>query len=73
LPGAIITRQEKVIKGSYYGTVNPSRDFPLFIDLYREGKLKLDHLISNKYPLEEINTAYDVMLGGGVARGVIVF
>jgi NDMA-dependent alcohol dehydrogenase len=73
LPGAIITRQEKVIKGSYYGTVNPSRDFPLLIDLYMAGKLKLDHLISNRYPLESINTAYEAMLGGGVARGVIVF
>lgn len=73
LPGAVITRQEKVIRGSYYGTVNPSRDFPLMIDLYMAGKLKLDHLISNRYPLESINAAYDAMLGGGVARGVIVF
>jgi NDMA-dependent alcohol dehydrogenase len=73
LPGAVITRQEKVIKGSYYGTVNPSRDFPLMIDMYMAGKLKLDHLISHRYPLESINAAYDAMLGGGVARGVIVF
>jgi Zn-dependent alcohol dehydrogenase len=37
LPGAIITRQEKVIRGSYYGTVNASRDFPLLLDLYVAG------------------------------------
>src|SRR5690606_27508589 len=34
LPGAVITRQEKTIKGSYYGTVNANRDFPLFINLF---------------------------------------
>ncbi|MBZ0292348.1 MAG: Zn-dependent alcohol dehydrogenase [Anaerolineae bacterium] len=73
LPGAIITREEKTIKGSYYGTVNASRDFPLFIDLYQAGRLKLDQLVTREYPLEEINTAYDAMLSGDSARGVIVF
>ncbi len=73
LPGAIITRQEKVIKGSYYGTINASRDFPLLLDLYMAGKLKLDELVSQQYSLDEINEAYDAMLSGGVARGVVVF
>lgn len=73
LPGAIITRQEKTVRGSYYGTVNAKRDFPLFIDLYLAGKLKLDELISQEYRLEEINTAYDTLLTGATARGVIVF
>ncbi|MBZ0301257.1 MAG: Zn-dependent alcohol dehydrogenase [Anaerolineae bacterium] len=73
LPGAVITRQEKVIRGSYYGSVNAHRDFPLFIDLYASGQLKLDQMISKQYPLEDINTAYDDMLSGEVARGVIVF
>ena len=73
LPGAIITRQEKTIKGSYYGSVNPSRDFPMLLDLYMAGKLKLNELVSREYPLNQINQAYDAMLGGEVARGVIVF
>src|SRR6185436_12739133 len=73
LPGAIITRQEKVIKGSYYGTVNATRDFPLLLDLYMSGKLKLDELVSQEYRLDQINEAYDVMLSGSVARGVVVF
>ncbi len=73
LPGAILTRQEKTVKGSYYGTVNPRRDFPLMIDLYVGGRLKLDELVSKTYKLGEINEAYDAMLAGGVARGVIVF
>lgn len=73
LPGAVITRQEKTIKGCYYGTVRAKRDFPLMLDLYMSGQLALDRLITQEYRLEQINEAYDAMLTGGVARGVIVF
>jgi S-(hydroxymethyl)glutathione dehydrogenase/alcohol dehydrogenase len=73
LPGAVIVRQEKTIKGSYYGSVSPRRDFPMMIDLYRAGKLKLDELISREYRLDDINEAYAAMLKGETARGVIVF
>jgi len=73
LPGAIITRTEKTIKGSYYGSVNPPRDFPLLLDLYMAGRLKLDELVSREYRLDQINGAFDAMLMGEVARGVIVF
>ena len=73
LPGAVIVRKEITIKGSYYGTVNPRRDFPLFLDLYLAGKLKLDELVTQTYALEQINEAYEAMLTGEVARGVIVF
>jgi S-(hydroxymethyl)glutathione dehydrogenase / alcohol dehydrogenase len=73
LPGAVLVRKEYTVKGSYYGTVNPRRDFPLFLDLYMAGKLKLDKLVSQQYSLEQINEAYDAMLSGEVARGVIVF
>jgi NDMA-dependent alcohol dehydrogenase len=73
LPGAIITRQEKTIKGSYYGSVNPRRDFPLLLDLYINGQLALDQLVTQQYRLDQINAAYDAMLTGGVARGVIIF
>lgn len=73
LPGAVITRTEKVVKGSYYGTVNPPRDFPLMLDLFMAGKLPLDRLITQRYSLEQINEAYAAMLTGKVARGVILF
>ncbi|MDX2160392.1 MAG: Zn-dependent alcohol dehydrogenase [bacterium] len=73
LPGAVIVRQEKTIKGSYYGSVSPRRDFPLLIDLYAKGRLKLDELVSRRYTLDEIDLAYADMLSGDVARGVIVF
>ncbi|MCL4302699.1 MAG: Zn-dependent alcohol dehydrogenase [Anaerolineae bacterium] len=73
LPGAILTRQEKTVTGSYYGTANTARDFPLYADLYLKGKLDLDRLISRTYPLDQINEAYADMLSGEIARGVIVF
>jgi S-(hydroxymethyl)glutathione dehydrogenase/alcohol dehydrogenase len=72
-PSALLTRQEKRVVGSYYGTANTRRDFPMILDLYVAGKLKLDELISREYTLDEINEAYEAMLSGEVARGVIVF
>ena len=73
LPGAIITRTEKVIRGSFYGSVLPQRDFPIFLDLYSNGKLMLDELVTRRYGLDEINEAYQDMLTGEVARGIITF
>jgi Zn-dependent alcohol dehydrogenase len=71
-PSAVITRQEKTIRGSYYGSVHPPRDFPLLLDLYKQGKLNLDDLITRRYRLEQINDAYRDMLSGELARGVVV-
>jgi len=73
LPGAIITRQEKTIMGSYYGTANTAHDFPHYAEMYLQGKLPLDRMISKTYPLEQINEAYAEMLSGATARGVVVF
>jgi Zn-dependent alcohol dehydrogenase len=73
LPGALLTRQEKTVKGSYYGSVHPRRDFPMLLDLYRAGRLDLEQLISKRYTLPQINGAYADMLSGRIARGVIVF
>jgi S-(hydroxymethyl)glutathione dehydrogenase/alcohol dehydrogenase len=73
LPGALITRQEKAVLGTHYGSANPARDFPLYADLYLRGRLDLDRLVSRRYALEQINEAYADMLEGSIARGLIVF
>lgn len=73
IPGAVLARTEKVVMGSYYGSVNTTRDFPLLIDLYLAGKLKLDELVTREYTLAQINEAYAHMLSGEAARGVVVF
>ena len=72
LPGAIITRSEKIIRGCSYGSVNPQRDIPLLIDRYRAGQLNLEGLITRQYSLEQINEAYADLLSGELARGIIV-
>jgi Zn-dependent alcohol dehydrogenase len=71
-PGAVLTRQEKTVMGTYYGSANTARDFPLYGELYLRGRLDLDRLISRTYRLEQINEAYEEMLGGTTARGVIL-
>ena len=73
LPGAVIARQEKTVKGCYYGSVHPRRDFPMLLELYRSGRLHLERLISKKYSLNQINEAFSDMRSGRQARGVIVF
>jgi S-(hydroxymethyl)glutathione dehydrogenase/alcohol dehydrogenase len=73
LPGAIITRQEKTVTGSYYGSANTVRDFPLYADLYLKGQLDLDRLVTRTYSLDQINEGYAEMLEGEIARGLIVF
>ncbi len=65
--------QEKVLRGSVYGSTRPRYDMPRLIDLYMAGKLKLDELVSRTYPLEGINEAFDAMKNGEVARSVITF
>jgi Zn-dependent alcohol dehydrogenase len=59
--------------GSYYGTANTARDFPLYAQLWKQGRLPLEKLISHRYPLDQINQAYQDMLDGTSRRGVIVF
>lgn len=73
LPGAVLTRQEKTVAGSYYGTANTSRDFPRLAELYLAKRLDLAKLVSRRYRLDQINEAYADMLTGEGARGIIVF
>jgi len=65
--------QEKVLTGSSYGGTRARVDMPKLVDLYLAGKLKLDELISRRYPLEEINEAFEAMRAGEVARSIIQF
>ena len=72
IPASILTRQEKTIMGTYYGTANPARDFPLYADLHLQGRIHLDRLITKTFTLKQVNEAFDEMLKGSLARGVIV-
>src|SRR6266542_6741587 len=65
--------QEKTLKGTMYGSVRPPVDFPRLVELYLDGRLKLDQLVSRTYKIEEINEGFAAMRTGQVARGVVVF
>ena len=55
------------------GSARLSIDIPRIIELFREGKINLDNLISGHYPLEQVNTAIDLMVRGKALRNVIMF
>lgn len=61
----------KRIVGTWGGETQPDRDIPLYVDLYRSGKLNLGALITRTYPLTGINQALEDMANGKVARGLI--
>jgi S-(hydroxymethyl)glutathione dehydrogenase/alcohol dehydrogenase len=65
--------QEKTIKGCWYGSSDVRRDVPRLLDLYKEGELKLDELISREIWLDGINDAFEAMKSGEVARSVVVY
>jgi len=63
----------KTVKGCWYGSCNVHREVPKLIDLYKKGELKLDELISREIGIEDVNSAFDAMKSGEVARSVIVY
>ena len=68
-----LVRNEKTMRGTYYGSARPSVDMPKLVDLYQSGKLNLDDLVVRHYTLDQINQAYDDMDRGEVGRGAIMF
>jgi S-(hydroxymethyl)glutathione dehydrogenase/alcohol dehydrogenase len=69
---AELTLWNKEIKGTIFGSLNPRTDIPRLLELYRDGQLKIDELISNRYSLDQINDGYQAMRDGTSLRGVIV-
>ena len=65
--------QEKKIQGSMMGSNRFRVDMPRFVDFYLDGKLHLDEMVSKRIGLSEVNSAFDDMKAGNVARSVIVF
>ncbi|MFG3203651.1 S-(hydroxymethyl)mycothiol dehydrogenase [Streptomyces sp. NPDC048192] len=61
------------LKSSWYGDCLPSRDFPMLIDLYLQGRLDLDAFVTETIQLDEVEKAFERMHGGDVLRSVVVF
>jgi S-(hydroxymethyl)mycothiol dehydrogenase len=60
------------LKSSWYGDCLPSRDFPMLVDLYRQGRLDLDAFVSEEIGIEDVEAAFEKMHAGGVLRSVVV-
>ncbi|MDG2024896.1 MAG: S-(hydroxymethyl)mycothiol dehydrogenase [Actinomycetota bacterium] len=60
------------LKSSWYGDCLPSRDFPMLIDLYLQGRLQLDRFVSEKITIEEVENAFLKMERGEVLRSVVI-
>ncbi|MFF8844285.1 S-(hydroxymethyl)mycothiol dehydrogenase [Streptomyces sp. NPDC015127] len=60
------------LKSSWYGDCLPSRDFPLLIDLYLQGRLGLDAFVSETIPLDSVEEAFARMQKGEVLRSVVL-
>ncbi len=60
------------LKSSWYGDCLPSRDFPMLVDLYHQGRLPLDAFVSEEIGIEDVEAAFAKMHAGDVLRSVVV-
>jgi S-(hydroxymethyl)mycothiol dehydrogenase len=60
------------LKSSWYGDCLPSRDFPMLVDLYQQGRFDLDAFVSEEIGIGDIEAAFDKMHDGAVLRSVVV-
>ncbi|MDN5804378.1 MAG: Zn-dependent alcohol dehydrogenase [Microlunatus sp.] len=72
IPGVDFMFEKKLV-GSLMGSNNFRTDMPRYAQMYQQGRLKLDELVSARLGLEDVNKAFDDMQRGSVARSVIVF
>ncbi len=66
LPGS------KVYRGTYGGSPRPARDYPMYVEWFKSGKLPLDLLVSRRFKLEQINEACEALEQGQVLGRAIV-
>lgn len=69
----LITAEARTIIGSYLGSAVPSRDIPRYAQLWREGRLPVEELISDTIALDDINAAMDTLADGRAVRQIIRF
>lgn len=68
-----LTLYQKRLQGSLFGASTPTADIPAQLEMYRNGTLKLDELITARYSLDEVPQGYDDMNAGRNLRGVVIF
>ena len=60
------------LKSSWYGDCLPSRDFPMLVDLFQQGRFPLDKFVTEKIGIDDIEAAFDKMHHGDVLRSVVM-
>ncbi len=73
LAAVSLVAEERTLKGSYIGTCVPSRDIPRYLDLYQQGRLPVDRLLTGRLALDDINRGFDLLHQGKAIRQVVVF
>jgi alcohol dehydrogenase len=73
VPLVQMVAEERTVKGSYIGSCVPVRDIPRYISLYRQGKLPVDRLLSDRIKLDDINDGFERLRVSDVVRQVVVF
>jgi alcohol dehydrogenase len=66
-----LVAEERTLKGSYIGTCVPRRDLPRYMDLYEQGKLPVDRVLSDVLDLDDINLGFERLAAGKAIRQVI--
>jgi S-(hydroxymethyl)mycothiol dehydrogenase len=61
------------VKSSWYGDCLPTRDFPMLVDLYQQGRLDLDAFVTEEIALDQVEDAFHKMHNGDVLRSVVIF
>ena len=73
IPAIMLTMFEKQVMGSLFGSANIRKDIPRLFELYLQGQLDLDGLITRTYTLDQVNEGYQAMRNGENIRGVILY
>ena len=60
------------LKSSWYGDCLPSRDFPMLVDLYRQGRFDLDAFVTERIGINDVEAAFAKMHDGSVLRSVVI-
>jgi alcohol dehydrogenase len=68
-----LVAEGRTVVGSYLGSAVPSRDIPIFVEMWRAGRLPVEHLVSSFIRLDQLNEGMDRLASGSVLRQIIDF
>lgn len=73
IPAVSLVAEERTLRGSYLGSCVPARDVPRFVALHREGRLPVEHLLTHRIGLEDLNEGFDRLARGEAVRQAVLF